>query len=296
VTPSLVILNARAGGGRAARFAAEAGAIVKQAGATLVLTQTLPEAQACIQAQPPGSRIVLVGGDGTVQGLLSGLLAGRHTLGLVPMGSGNDLARFLGLARLGPHGALHRALRADARPIDLGHVQADGQEWHFASSLAAGFDAAIAARALKSPAWLRGLPRYLWATLGALARLEGHQFTVVADGQQLHHGPGLLASSLNTPSYGSGMPVAPGAQLTDGHLDLLIAGHFGRLGALAMLPRLLTGTHLGHPRVRVAPFKTMMLTSATPLPLAADGEPLAPARQLQVQVLPGAIKMVFGAG
>jgi diacylglycerol kinase family enzyme len=295
MSAALVILNPQAGGGRAARFTAPLTSWLQGSGAQLCLSHSPEHAALAVQAQPPGSRVVVVGGDGSVQTLLATLHARQHSLGLVPLGGGNDLARALGVSRMPPQTALRHALEATARPMDLGQASTDGQEWLFASSLAVGFDAAIATRAQQAPRWLRGLPRYLWATLGELAHLRLHDLRLACDGQGMPQGPSLMASTLNTPSYGSGMPAAPKAKVDDGHLDLLLAGRFGRVGALAMLPRLLTGTHLGHSRVQVRPFRSLALETTTPVPLAADGEPLAPARQLRVQVLPDALKVVFGS-
>lgn len=102
----------------------------------------------------------------------------------------------------------------------------------------------------------------------------------------------LFASSLNTPSYGSGMPAAPGARIDDGALDLLRVGAFGRLGALAMMPLLLTGQHLRHPRVAVGRFQSLRITSTAPVPLALDGEPLPAAAELTVRVRPGMLRVV----
>jgi diacylglycerol kinase (ATP) len=112
-----------------------------------------------------------------------------------------------------------------------------------------------------------------------------------ADGQEqaVFDGPALFASVLNTVSYGGGMPAVPMARLDDGRLNLLLAGEFGRLGALAMLPRLLLGRHLGHPNVHTLPFQRLNVSSALALPLAADGEALPASSQFHVWVQPQAL-------
>jgi diacylglycerol kinase family enzyme len=162
----------------------------------------------------------------------------------------------------------------------------------FLSSFTAGFDSAVVLRTLSGPRWLSGLPRYLWATLVELAHLQTWRLDVMANGKHLHSGPALFASSLNTPTFGSGMPATPAARTNDGLLNLLLAGEFGRLGAFAMLPRLLTGTHLGHSRIRTRAFDNLTVSSDPDLPLAADGEFLGYARQLRLSVLPGALSVV----
>lgn len=259
----------------------------------LIVPEDVPSGRARLAALPLGCRVIVAGGDGTVHQLLPSLLARGHELALLPSGTGNDLARALGLAGLGWRDALAHALTAPARRMDLGELVADGAEPRvFMSSLCAGFDAAIGARALRAPAWLRGMPRYLWATLAEVHQLRSYRLRLRVDGQQLPEGELLFASSLNTPSYASGMPVAPGARMDDGVLRLVRVGRFGRLGALATMPLLLSGQHLRHPRITLHAFRELAMLSDHPLPLALDGEPVPSARALTVRVRPGALAMV----
>ena len=292
-----MLLNPRAAGGRALRLAdpVRQWLALRAPEAVFALADDVGRARALLQVHPEGSRVVLVGGDGTVHRLLPDLVARSLLLGLVPVGSGNDLAGALGLRGLAWGGALARALHGPASLCDLGELSTDGGALPFASSLAAGFDAAIARRAAEGPQWLRGLPRYLWATLGELAALRRRHLRVFVDDALAHDGDALFASCLNTPSYGAGMPAVPHARIDDGRLDLLLAGRFGRAGALLMLPRLLAGTHLGNPEVRAARLTRLRVECDVELPLAADGEPLASVREFSVRVLPGALRVVRAA-
>jgi diacylglycerol kinase family enzyme len=226
--------------------------------------------------------------------MLPALLARGCELGLVPLGSGNDIGRALGVAGRAWPDALAHALVATATAIDLGELAFDGRRVPFASSLTAGFDSSVSLRALRAPRRLRGLQRYLWATLVELAALRTCTLRVEADGTLVHDGTALFASVLNTPSYGGGMPVAPAARLDDGRLDLLVAGRFGRIGAAAMLPRLLAGRHLSHPRVLARSVVSIAATSSVAVPLAVDGEALGAATGWKVRVLPAALRAVRG--
>jgi len=292
--PALLLLNPRAAGGRAGRLAPQIQAWLNQHAPLVPLHQpvSMAAARALLQAAPPGSRVVLAGGDGSLHQMLPALLAQGHELGLLPCGTGNDSARAFGLHRLAWPEALHVALHGPARPTDVGEVLANGQATPFISSLAAGFDAAVAQRALRAPAWLRGLPRYLQATLSELAALRRFHIRAQVDGQAVHAGDALVASVLNTASYGSGMPVAPDARIDDGQLDLVLAGRFGPVGALAMMPLLLAGLHTRHPRVALHAMTLLQLRADPPLPLAADGEALPDAAELTVRVRPGALAVV----
>ncbi len=263
----------------------------------LLVPDTVDLALDALLREPEGARVVLVGGDGTFNRYLPALLERRLRTGLVPLGSGNDLARGLGLHGLGWRAAVAQALRGPARPMDTGlavwsDLHGDAHRTPFASSLTCGFDSAVGLRALQGPRWLRGLPRYLWATLHELIHLRHWDMTVHSDGHLKHQGASLFASSLNTPTFGSGMPAVPHAQLADGQLNALLAGTFGLLGALLMLPRLLIGRHLGHPRIGCWPYRQLDIACAKGVPLAADGEYLGEARHVRIHCHAASLQVV----
>jgi diacylglycerol kinase family enzyme len=294
--PATVLLNPHAARGRAARLAVPMREWLNSHAPDVRLLQpgSADAARDALRELPVGTRAVLVGGDGTLHQLLPALLERGHALGLVPCGSGNDTARALGLHRLGWRDALAHALAAPTSAMDVGEASADGWCEPFISSFSIGFDAAVTHRALRAPAGLSGMPRYLWATFGELGALRQHRVQVQCDGAPVHGGETLFAAAMNTRSYGSGMPAVPHARIDDGRLDLLLAGRFGHLGTLAMLPLLLAGWHLRHPRVRSLPFEHLAIESDQALPLAADGEPLPSARRLALRVQAGALAVVRG--
>ena len=312
----LALSNPHAQGGRLRRLApALAQAVAQRAPqARWALPETVGDALHLIQQLPPGSRVLAFGGDGTVNRWLPALRAGGHTLALVTMGSGNDLARALGLYGLAWPAALECALTSPESTMDVGEVVlregsgvgstgsltsqgGDNQATRavpFLSSLAVGFDASVGLRALRGPRWLRGQPRYLWATLKELVALRHWGLRIAVDGGAPWQGRVLLASTLNTRSYGSGMPAAPAACIDDGRMDLLRAGAMGRPGVLTLLPRLLRGTHLSDPRVSLQPFQTLEVQSAEPVPLAVDGEYLCEFTRFSVRVQLAGLRVVRG--
>jgi diacylglycerol kinase family enzyme len=303
--PALLVLNPHAGQGRLARWVrARAPALARShPGLRLHEADDPRAAEAAVRALPRGQRVIVAGGDGSVQRLLAALVDGGHELALLPGGHGDDLARALGLRGLKPEAALSLALNGRAQPIDLGRFTPQdppgGAQW-FASSLCAGLDAAIAARAtalrmrwhLPLPRSWAGLSRYLRATLKEVAQLQPTVLQVRADGRPVHDGPALFASVLNTATSGAGLRAAPRAQPDDGQLDLVLAGAFSRLGVLAMLPRLMAGTHGSHPRVGLLPLEVLQVHAERPLPLAADGEALPAAQSWRVQVHAHALRVV----
>ncbi len=296
---TLVLVNPHAQGGRVRRMlpALREAADERVPFARVQVAERVDEALALLRRENPGTRVVLVGGDGTFNRCLPALLERSLEVGFVPLGSGNDLARALGLQRRHWRQALTQALRGPAQAIDTGLAvwtdpHGDTHRTPFASSLTCGFDSAVALRALQGPRWLRGLPRYLWATLSEWRHLQHWSAHTVADGQPIGKGPMLFTSVLNTPSYGSGLPAVPDARIDDGQLDWLRAGPFGQAGTLAMLPRLAIGAHLGHPMVQTGRFTTLDIRCEAGVPLAADGEWLGLARQLQVSTAPAGLQVV----
>jgi diacylglycerol kinase family enzyme len=294
---TLILINPHAAGGRARRLLLPLNEWLTSLGLAIkpdvVMPESLNEAHQEIGKRPLGSKIVVVGGDGTLNQMLPSLLTGKHVIGLVPYGSGNDCARAWGLHKLSWKEALEFGLNGEASAIDVGQIQLNHRDLHyFHSSLAVGFDASVGNRALAGPKFLRGLPRYLLATLRELVHLKNWYLKVQADGHVVQEGECLLASTLNTPTYGGGMPAVPHAMVNDGKLNLLVGGRFNRLQTLLMLPRLLIGKHLGHSRIQCVAFTEATLTCPEPVPVAADGETLGLATHLQINVLPDALHVV----
>jgi YegS/Rv2252/BmrU family lipid kinase len=296
---TVLLLNANAAGGRAAGYKRQ----IEEHTAKLPRRPMLfvsREAQTAIRlidALPAGSRVIVFGGDGTVNQLLPSLLAGGHTLGLVAVGSGNDTARALGVDRMKWHVALDHALQSAPEKIDLGeltYTNARGftQTKLFISSFCTGFDAATVQQAQSLPSWLGGMPRYTLATLVMLATLDSFDLRISIDGKAIHAGPVLLASALNSATYGGGMQIAPSALIDDGALDLLIAERMGLMRVLSLLPRMLVGRHLGDPGVIHQCFGELHIKAQQPVPMAADGEYLGEAIEASLRIKPAQLPVL----
>ena len=294
MSPLYIVMNPHAGGGRAARLvpALRAWAASRSTPATLHVAGDVLATLAWLRALPQGARVALVGGDGSVNQLLPAFLDNGLCMALIPRGSGNDVARALGVAGMHWREALLLADQATPQAMDVGWLHTPEMQRPFLSSLTVGFDSAVGFKALHGPRWLRGLPRYLLATLRELSALQTWDMQVTLDGKPVHSGVTLFASTLNTPTYGSGMPAVPHALINDGELDLLVAGQFNVPQTLLMLPRLLLALHLSHPRVLTRRFKTLEIRCTKPLPLATDGEYVGEATNVMVQVAPGALRVI----
>lgn len=294
MTKTIVLLNPHAAGGKAAALLAPLRRWLAQNApqVDLQMPHSAADARLLLDDLPEASRVVLVGGDGTFNQLLPSLLRGGHTAALVPFGSGNDTARALGLYGLAWTEALAYGLSGAASQLDVGMAEFDVDvNGHpktcsvpFISSLTTGFDSSVGLRAINGPKWLRGLPRYLLATIRELVDFRTWRMDVSVDGAHIHSGCALFASTLNTRTFGAGMPAVPHAQIDDGRLNLLLAGDLSLLQTLLLLPRLLVGKHLSHPLVHTQPFQTMQIMAAKPVPVAADGEYLGLSRHITIRV------------
>lgn len=240
--------------------------------------------------------VVAVGGDGTVNEVINGLMrAGRQgyaaTLGIVPVGSGNDFAWLAGVP-MDPVTACQRLFNGGTRLVDVGHIrQADGRERYFDNGCGAGFDAQVALE-VKRLKWLRGFLIYLVGVLKTL--IFHHQapaLRIRLDGRELIC-PTMMVTIGNGQRHGGGFLVTPDARLDDGLLDLCIAGELSRLGMLMIIPRFMRGTHVTHPKVQMDRARHVTVESPIPLAIHLDGEVFATAAcQFEVSVLPGALRL-----
>jgi len=223
-------------------------------------------------AQHPDG-IVIIGGDGTVTNVLDVLCAAEVPLTLVPAGTGNDLARALGLPRDDPARAAEVALHGTLRMIDVGEVTSAEKSTLFLTVAALGFDAKVSDRTNRLR-WPSGKLRYYLAIVIELARLRPTQFRISFDGEEVIEQPGTLVAVGNTGSYGGGMPICVGAAPDDGWLDAVHVVSLGRMRLIRLFPLLLTGKHLTRPEVvhrRVHEVEV----SAPDLVVYADGERVA---------------------
>lgn len=287
--PRIALLgNPAAGRGRGATYAGRALRLLRDAGADVLALQGEDHAHALDLARAAVAdgveTLVVVGGDGTVQAGAEAVVGTAARLGIVPAGTGNDLARALGLPRRDPDGAVAIVLRARERCVDLMRVAGR----HHATVLSAGFDALVNERAerLARP---RGQLRYTVAALDRLRVLEPIGYTLELDGETLRTEATMVAVA-NAGSFGGGLRIAEDARLDDGELDVVVVAPMGRRELVRSYPRLFTGTLAEHPRY--ARRRARRVTVAAPGVVAyADGERVGPL-PLSAEVVPGALRVL----
>ncbi|MFM6974214.1 MAG: diacylglycerol kinase family protein, partial [Agromyces sp.] len=195
--------------------------------------------------------LVVVGGDGMVSLGVNAVAERRVPLGIVAAGTGNDMARGLGLVYSHPLAAVDELIslmQREPREIDLARVTAaDGSTRWFGCVLSAGFDAIVNERANRMR-WPKGPSRYILALLLELSRLRTRSYQLEIDGHSRAVDAVLIAVGNNT-SLGGGMQITPNARLDDGQLDLVMGARMGRLKLLTLFPKVFSGAHIGHPLV-----------------------------------------------
>lgn len=287
------IVNPRAGRGRGAGMPDRLRARLRERGLGGEVAVTSGPRDAVRLAREAAGRgaplVVAVGGDGTAHEVVNGLAGSDTTFGLVPVGTGNDMALALGIpASL--DAALDVIVAGRERRIDLGAF--DDGAW-FGNSLGLGFEAQVTLESRKVQR-LSGFAVYLWAVVRALAGLRCPDLVLRVDGEE-SRGPRLLVCVGNGPRVGGGFLLTPDARNDDGRLDLCVVEGMGRWRVLRTLPKAISGTHTGEPGIRMLRGRTIEIESRDGFPFHADGEVIDTARRrLRIELRPGMLKVRAG--
>ena len=284
-----LLVNPTAGKGRAAATVARVTERLREGGANVAILvgRDAEDATALArQAVTDGvDALVALGGDGMAH-LALNVVAGSDTpLGIVPAGTGNDLASTLGLPtkdQVAAAGLIADRLAAGAsRPMDA--VRTSAGPW-FGCVLSAGFDSRVNDRANRMT-WPRGRMRYNLAILAELGVFKPVAFTIELDGERWETEAMLVAVG-NARSYGAGMQICPDAAIDDGQVDVTVLGPVSKPAFLRAFPKVFKGTHRDHPAVTMRRATSVSL-AAEDVTVYADGE--------YIGVLPVTCETVQGA-
>lgn len=286
-----LIVNPSAGRGAALRLApavlarlcarglaCEARATRARGEASMLVSEALRAGASCV---------AVLGGDGTVNEAVNGYVgvaSESQALAVIPAGTGNDFAKMLG-ASGDWRDACDRVADGTRRRVDLGRC--NGR--YFANGIGAGFDAQVAIEA-NAMRWLRGDAVYgvaLARTL--LLRYATPHARITHDGG-VHEGCVTMLAVANGTTYGGAFRIAPGADVADGLLELMVADQLSRAGILRFIPHALRGTHVGRSGVTFLRTRCVTVVTEQPLPVHADGEIIdRAATRLDIEVLPAAL-------
>lgn len=227
--------------------------------------------------------LVVCGGDGMVNIGLQAAAGTGVPIGILPAGTGNDMARAFDLPLRDGAAAATRVIHGRARTIDLARIG----DRYFGGVLAAGFDAVVNERANRMR-WPRGQMRYNLATLAELRVFEPLRYVLELDGVERRVDAMLVAVG-NGPSFGGGLRITHGAVLDDGLLDVVLIKPVSRVELVRTFPKLFDGSHVSHPQYEH--HRVRRVTVACPGIVGyADGERFGPL-PLTVEAVPGAVEV-----
>jgi diacylglycerol kinase (ATP) len=213
------------------------------------------------------SGVVAFGGDGFIHEIIQHIVPRQIPLGVIPCGTGNDLARSIGVYRLSLTQQLDLIVGKDPQCIDLGQV---GETW-FAAILSSGFDALVNERA-NGMRWPKGRMRYNIAMIEKIIQLRAHFYRIRLD-KEFIDVRATLVTVANGASYGGGMNVCPDAALDDGLFDVMVLGEVSRTELLKVFPKVYSGRHVGHPAVSFYRCREIEIIGSGSS--FADGEPIS---------------------
>lgn len=284
-----LIANPTAGRGRTKKYLPLIEDVFRSSGHEYSLSLTEAPGHATLLAKEAVragyERIVAIGGDGTMNEVLNGLAETAAALGVIPSGTGNDLARSLGIP-LDIAAAARIALDPLVRRIDLGRERGA----YFAVLAGLGFAADVIHHTNTHRGPLRGQLAIASSVVATVAGLTPKPLSIIIDGVS-YDGPTEAVFVMNTRFCGGGLMVAPDAKEDDGLFDVVLMRDFGRADLLRILPKVYSGRHVGHPKVEFYRGRTVKIAYARPLVKMVDGN-IYGETPLEAEIVPGALAVL----
>ena len=275
----LFIVNPISGQGRKKRIISR----LTEAGYKVVCTEYAGHAEK-LAREAVDSVIVAVGGDGTVNEVARGLVGTGKTLGIIPCGSGDGLARHLGISH-----NLSKALRTvtsgKVSPLDAGTI--DGKL--FFSVCGVGFDAVVSERFAKCGR--RGLTSYISEGLKTWTVYAPEKYSIVIDGEKIEH-EALFITIGNSNQWGNGAKITPLADSSDGILDITVVDGFKAVELPWLAGRLMTGSAHKSSRVHTYRGQSITITRPSDGPAHADGDWFSAEKAIEIKVMPHALNVL----
>ncbi|MBN2073328.1 MAG: diacylglycerol kinase family lipid kinase [Actinobacteria bacterium] len=210
---------------------------------------------------------ISVGGDGTIHYMANVLAGTGKKLGVIPVGSGNDIAKNLGI--LGDIKESCRIIsRCRTRKIDMGLIN---EKYYYLCIAGSGFDSEVNYLANNTKMPVRGPAKYSYSVYKTLITFRPKKFFLDYDGKK-REVSGMMIAASNMPSYGGGMKIAPDASSLDGVFDVCIIKKMSKLHFIKVFPKVYEGKHLNDPFVEIFRTGSISMDSEYPFSVFADGE------------------------
>jgi YegS/Rv2252/BmrU family lipid kinase len=299
---TLIILNPHAASGQAGRMWTDLEPLLwRELGELVVVVTQRPEdvAPHLNTAYDAGiRRVIAIGGDGTNHSLVNALLQinaahadrERMVYGNLPVGTGRDWARGIGMPTRDLGAAARWIAQATPTALDVGQLVLDDHTEFFLNIASAGLGGEVTARVNRTP---RRRPwTFLASTIASILTYQPPVLRVSLDGQPWQEQRAFILAVANGTTFGHGMKIAPNALPTDGLFDVLLVKAVQKLEILRALRRVYDGSHLTHPAVLHARASTVTVESSLPLRFEMDGEPVT-GRSAEFRVRPGALDLLM---
>lgn len=245
--------------------------------------------------------VVAVGGDGTANEIINGLMRaanrGRLTskLAVLPVGRGNDFSYGMGVPQ-DLEAACGLLANGKTRLIDVGFVKGGDypEGRYFGNGVGIGFDTIVGFEAAKLPSFISGIPAYLIAALKTIFLFFNAPLLHLQIDDEVLEQRCLLVSLMNGRRMGGSFMFAPESKSDDGLLNLCITEQVSRIGVLKLFPKVMSGTQQDHPAIKMPTGKRIIIEALSgTLPVHADGETICVAGdKLEVEILQKQLELV----
>jgi diacylglycerol kinase (ATP) len=293
----VVVANPTAGRGKAGRLIGRVDRILKESGvphAIRVSESAEHLTRLAREAAEEGAGIVAaLGGDGTISNAANGLLGTGAALATLPSGTADDFAKSVGMGRL--ESAARQLVDPRIEPVDVVRITNGSDTRHYVNLAGAGFDSDVNETANAMRVDLGATGTYVAAVIKTLPKFQPATFRIELDDEPALELAAMLVVVGNSISYGGGMRVTPQASVVDGVLDVCIVEAMSRMAFLRAFPKVFRGTHVSHPKVRMANARKVRIEADRRVQVYADGERVGPLPAV-FEIQAGALPVVIGPG
>lgn len=285
------IVNPVAGMGKKLSFVSEINDFCQQKKINYQVVMTHQPKEAIELAKEASKKyevVVAVGGDGTVNEVVNGIVDTNAKLGIIPIGSGNDFAKQMDLT-YNLKKDLEILLEGKTKVVDLGLVN---KRHYFINGLGVGFDGEVAYHVRDFLKYARGFIGYLLSVFRTLATFKFNKVKFYVDEEKVKEEKILLIATCNGTTYGGGFKVAPSAKVDDGLFTICFISKMGKFYAVRNIHKILQGTHISMPEVSTYTGKNVKITSEKVLFSQLDGEILPPLKEFEIEIMPNKITVI----
>lgn len=282
------IINPNSGGGKGSKLAGLVQREVKTRNiqSEFFFTAAKGDAIEIVKSLPAGfSHIIAVGGDGTINEVVNGILSTSHSVifGVIPCGTGNDFIKMIGMDK-NPATAVKQILANNIMAVDVGVVKTDSTSRYFINGMGTGFDAVAAEKANRHKGM--GILAYLYAVVTTLFTYKEPVVNLSINGSIITI-PIFLANFGNGYSAGGMFQLSPGALLDDGLFHITFISGVKKSRVFKVLPMVIKGKHTDEPEVQIFTSDRAEIHSVSGLCIHTDGEIIdTNARHINIELLP----------